>query len=92
MHVQTFSTISLLPSSRVNRTTPLPSNTFPTFPTMRKITTGVEGVAKLLRSTKPHKATRPDSVPARILKEAAEELAPVLELLFPVISRQGYGS
>ena len=47
---------------------PQPTNTLPTFPTMLKITIGVEGVAKLLCSTKPHKATGPDSVSAHILK------------------------
>ena len=61
---------------------PLPFNTLPTFSTMPKITNGVEDVATLLRSTQPHKGTGPDSVPARILKEATEELAPVLALLF----------
>ena len=58
---------------------PLPNNTLSTFPIMLKITIGLEGVAKLLRSLK---ATAPDSVPARILKEVAEKLATVLALLF----------
>ena len=61
---------------------PLPTNTLPTFPTIQKITIAVEGFAKLQSSTKPHKATDPDSVPAHILKEAAEELVPVPTLLF----------
>ena len=61
---------------------PLPTNTLPTFSTMPKITIGVKSVAKLLWSTKLHKATGPDFVPVRILKEVAKELAPVLALLF----------
>ena len=36
---------------------------------------GVEGILKLLREINPKKAGGPDNVPARFLKEAAEELA-----------------
>ena len=37
---------------------------------------------KLLKNLKPHKATDPDSVPAVMLKAAADELAPALATLF----------
>ena len=37
-----------------------------------------KGVLKLLKDIKPHKATGPDNIPGRLLKEAAEELAPGL--------------
>ena len=42
----------------------------------------VNGVAKLLRGLKAHKATGPDEVPARLLKEAADQLAPILTTVF----------
>ena len=49
---------------------------------MNNIHVGVEGVHKLLCDLDPHKAPGPDAIPARTLKLAAEELAPVLTLIF----------
>ena len=48
---------------------------------MLRITVGIEGAAKVLHSTKPHKATGLDSIPARILNEVA--------LLFPASLDKG---
>ena len=42
----------------------------------------VNGVAKLLRGIKAHKATGPDAFPARLLKEAADQLAPILTTIY----------
>ena len=42
----------------------------------------VNGVAKLLRGIKAHKATGPDEIPARLLKEAADQLAPILTTIY----------
>ena len=49
---------------------------------MPDINIHVNGVAKLLRGLKAHKATGPDEVPARLLKEAADQLAPILTTVF----------
>jgi len=40
------------------------------------------GVVKLLRGLKAHKSTGPDEFPARLLKEAADQLAPILTTIF----------
>jgi len=41
-----------------------------------------EGVAKLLKEINPYKASGPDEIPCRVLKELAVELAPVVTALF----------
>ncbi|XP_071479519.1 uncharacterized protein [Diadema antillarum] len=48
-----------------------------------------EGVRKLLANIKPHTACGPDNLPARLLKETADELAPALCLLFNATLHQG---
>ena len=40
------------------------------------------GVRKLLLKIKPHKAAGPDRIPNRVLKELADELAPIITVLF----------
>ena len=52
------------------------------YDTMPAIDIHVNGVAKLLRGLKAHKTTGPDEVPARLLKEAADQLAPILTTIF----------
>ena len=47
------------------------------------------GVAKMLRNIKPHKATGLDEIPARLLKEAADQLDPILTLIFQASYNQG---
>ena len=49
---------------------------------MPSIDIHVNGVTKLLRGLKAHKATGPDEVSARLLKEAADQLAPILTTIF----------
>ena len=51
-------------------------------PSMTNITVTCNGIFKLLKNLKSSKATGPDSIPAFILKEAAQELAPILTLIF----------
>jgi len=41
-----------------------------------------EGVAKLLKEFNPNKASGPDKIPCRLLKELAGELAPIVAALF----------
>ena len=48
------------------------------YPPMPDIEIGRDGVLKLLKKINPNKASGPDMIPARILKDLAEELAPFL--------------
>lgn len=50
--------------------------------TIEDINITEEGVRKLLRNLNPHKASGPDGISHRVLKELADELAPALTLLY----------
>ena len=52
------------------------------FEAMPGIDIHVNGVAKRLRGIKAHKATGPDAIPARLLKEATDQLAPILTSIY----------
>ena len=52
------------------------------YPDMDNITVTEEGVGKLLQRSNPRKATGPDMLPPRILKECCEELSPILTIIF----------
>ena len=54
-----------------------------------EITVHPNGVRKLLRNLKPHKATGPDDISLRFLKEMAEPLTPILTLIFSASLKQG---
>ena len=54
----------------------------PSVPDMPSITVTHKGVLDLLRAVVPGKASGPDNIPARVLKECAESLAPVLTDFF----------
>ena len=56
---------------------------------MNNIRIEVPGITKLLRNLNPHKASGPDGVPARLLKETAEEIAPAISILFQTSLDQG---
>ena len=56
---------------------------------MKEIDISTEGVAKLLRKVNPNKASGPDSIPARILKELADDIAPLLTTIFNKSLEQG---
>ena len=49
----------------------------------------IAGVRKLLEAIKHHKATGPDGIPARLLKDYAFELAPVLSHIYQASLNQG---
>ena len=59
------------------------------YPDAPEITVHPNGVRKLLRNLKPHKATGPDDISPRFLKEMAEPLTPTLTLIFSVSLNQG---
>ena len=52
------------------------------YDAMDSITITAPGVEKLLQNIQPHKATGPDSIPARLLKERSAELAPALTYIY----------
>ena len=58
-------------------------------PNINQITINSEGVWKLLTNLKPHKATGPDNIPTRLLKELAKPLAPIFTTLFQASLDQG---
>ena len=52
------------------------------FPTMFDYEISAPGVLKLLKELNPHKASGPDKIPTYILRECAEEIAPILTRIF----------
>ncbi len=58
-------------------------------PTMDEILVDLNGVIKLLKNVKPFTASGPDKIPAMLLKESAEEIAPAIQLLFQASISQG---
>ena len=52
------------------------------YPDMNNIHVSEDGVRKLLQKSNPRKATGPDMIPARLLKECAEELSPILAIIY----------
>ena len=59
------------------------------YPDAPEIRVHPNGVRKLLKNLKPHKATGPDDISQRFLKEIAEPLTPVLTLIFSASLNQG---
>ena len=59
------------------------------YSAMQNITITENGVYKLLRNIKPHKATGPDNIQARYLKELALELTPTITFLFQTSLEEG---
>ena len=52
------------------------------YPEMPNIMISQEGVLKLLKKINPHKASGPDMIPARILKNLSDVIAPILTIIF----------
>ena len=52
------------------------------FPSAPEINITCAGVLKLLQKLKPNKATGPDNIRPKILKELAAEIAPILTIIF----------
>ena len=59
------------------------------YPSLPDIDINIAGVTKLLKEINPYKATGPDCIPAKVLKEMAEELSPSLTLIFTASLQQG---
>ena len=58
------------------------------FPDIPAISVTLNGVIKLLQNLKPYKASGPDKISTRLLKECAKEIAPSLVLLFQASFKQ----
>ena len=58
------------------------------FPDIPAISVTLNGVIKLLQNIKPYKASEPDKIPTRLLKECAKKIAPSLVLLFQASLKQ----
>ena len=54
----------------------------PSYPPIPELIIREEGIEKLLSGLNPSKASGPDQVPARLLKELSKELAPVVTALY----------
>ena len=63
-------------------TSTIPDKEESTCPSMPDITFTKEGIEKLLSNLNAAKASGPDNIPIRILKEAAQQIAPVLQVIF----------
>ena len=61
---------------------PVPEPEGVPYPCMKDFTVTEEGVEKLLHKSNPHKASGPDMIPARLLKECSKDLAPLLATIF----------
>jgi len=63
-------------------TTSIPTLDGNPSPTMPDIEVTTEGILSLLKRLNPNKATGPDMMPARILKELADQCAPYLRIIY----------
>ena len=52
------------------------------YPSLPDININIAGVTNLLKEVNPYKATGPNCIPAKLLKNMAEELSPSLTLIF----------
>ena len=59
------------------------------YPDLHEITIHPDGVRKLLQNINAHKATGPDNIPGQLLKEVAQEVTPILSLIFSASLHQG---
>jgi hypothetical protein len=60
----------------------IPSTVGPEQPEMPGITMSINGIHKILLGLNIHKASGPDNIPARMLKELADQVAPCLHVIF----------
>ena len=67
--------------------TPIADNNNP-YPDITEMHVTLNGVYKLLKELKQHKAPGPDLILNRLLKETAEDIAPTLTLLFQASIKQ----
>ena len=61
----------------------------PTQPLCEDINITVSGIEKLLKQLNPTKASGPDNISPRVLKEVASEIAPSLILIYRASMKSG---
>ena len=61
---------------------PIPDKGPSPYPTMKDIHITANGITKLLNNINPHKATGPDQVSGKILKEISTDITPAIQLIF----------
>ena len=69
--------------------TEIPSKGTTPFTPMGEITVDPKGVLKLLNNLNIHKASGPDGLSARVLKECSSEISPILALIYNESLAQG---
>ena len=67
----------------------IPSPAGPSFPDIPSIQINIDGVSHLLQELDPHKASNPDGIFARFLKETSTSIAPAINLIFNASLAQG---
>jgi len=67
----------------------IPSLDGPSFPDIPSIQIEIDGVSHLLQELDPHKASGPDGISARFLKETSTSIAPAITLIFNASLAQG---
>ena len=68
----------------------MPVMTRPRIEGIDNLVITTNGVRNLLMNLNPKKANRPDLLPIRVLKEAASETAPILQVIYSVSLQQGH--
>ena len=61
---------------------PIPQIAPSTYPNIPLLEIGIDGVIKQLENLNQNKATGPDELPARVLKETANQIAPIIAQIF----------
>jgi len=67
----------------------IPTLKVPSFPTMQPLDVDVQGIYTLLSDLDSYKASGPDGIPPRLLKELSVNIAPILALIFKASLHQG---
>ena len=57
---------------------PIPTKGPSPFPSIQSLEIGLNGVTKQLQALNPNKASGPDEIPAKVLKETANEISPII--------------
>ena len=57
---------------------PIPHRAPSAYPDIPFLEIGIDGVVRQLKNLNQNKATVPDELPARVLKETAAEIAPII--------------
>ena len=68
--------------TKEDQDSPVPDPEGTPYPRMEDFSVTEEGVEKLLQRSNPHKASGPDMIPARLLKECSKDLVPILTTIF----------